>query len=234
MIFVLEGLDGCGKGTQAEILIKSLLKTDPTTGLVKFPDYTTPIGRLLQDWMHGMIGVCATDEAPIVPLPGQSALALQAILLANKTEQADLLWGYKTIGNLVVDRYWQSGVAYGAGVDGLDYDYMVRINRGLPAADINFLINIPVSVALERQALRGRKDIYEGRRDARDAMERCNTAYVQLWARMANRDPTAWVVVDGTRPRDEVAAMILAEVMAFKQARDPSWLADDSHPVSAI
>lgn len=230
MIFVLEGLDGCGKGTQADLLIKNLLKTDPTTGLVKFPDYTTPIGRLLQDWMHGMIHLYHEKDNLKQEMRSASALALQAILLANKTEQSDLLWGYKNTGNLVIDRYWQSGVAYGSGIDGLDFDYMTKINQGLPSADVNFLIHVPLQVALERQEQRGRKDIYEGRADA---MARCASTYVKLWAKMADKDPEAWIVIDGNRPREEVAASIFSEVLKFKLARDSGKLVEFSHPASA-
>ena len=60
-------------------------------------------------------------------------------------------------GRIVANRYSPSGLAYGL-ANGLDLDWMMSLERGLPSADVVIVIDFPVAVHFERT--KG-KDIYE-------------------------------------------------------------------------
>ncbi|KAK7687663.1 hypothetical protein QCA50_008878 [Cerrena zonata] len=48
---VIEGLDRSGKSTQTESLIKRLEQADVSAKLIKFPDRTTPIGKMIDAYL---------------------------------------------------------------------------------------------------------------------------------------------------------------------------------------
>ena len=53
-IIVLEGLDGCGKSTQLNILFNSLQSAGKTR-LISFPNYESSTGRVVSDYLQGAI-----------------------------------------------------------------------------------------------------------------------------------------------------------------------------------
>lgn len=53
-IIVLEGLDGCGKSTQLQILADSLT-AERKTRLISFPNYESSTGRVISDYLAGNI-----------------------------------------------------------------------------------------------------------------------------------------------------------------------------------
>ena len=71
MIICLEGIDGCGKGTQADLLLKTLREHDNEVGLLKLPDYGSPLGSLIDAWLHGK-GYLASPRPPGTPTGKQN------------------------------------------------------------------------------------------------------------------------------------------------------------------
>lgn len=189
MIVCLEGIDACGKTTQAERMAARL-----RARCIHFPDYETPSGRLiyrhLQDeWKDG-------DRL-------HEALVLQSLMLTNRMEKAGFihgcLWGG---GDLVLARYWPSGLVYGA-ADGLDYDWLVEIHRHLPQANHYVLLDIVPDLSVERRP--ERRDRYE--RQA-GLMEDVARRYRDVWVGMQKTHSSRWHVVDGHGPVEEVEAEI--------------------------
>lgn len=54
-IIVLEGLDGCGKSTQLELVVKALAEKGLRVRLVSFPNYDSHSGRIVSDYLKGDI-----------------------------------------------------------------------------------------------------------------------------------------------------------------------------------
>lgn len=54
-IIVLEGLDGCGKSTQLELIVKVLAERGLTVRLVSFPNYESHSGKIIKDYLGGKI-----------------------------------------------------------------------------------------------------------------------------------------------------------------------------------
>ena len=53
MIIVFEGGDQAGKKTQSTLLEKKLKSAKIKTKLFSFPDYSTPIGKEIDQYLHG-------------------------------------------------------------------------------------------------------------------------------------------------------------------------------------
>jgi thymidylate kinase len=108
---------------------------------------------------------------------------------------------------VVVDRYVASGVAYGA-AQGLDRDWMVCVERGLPTADLTILLDTTPEVSLSRKS--ASRDAYEARTDL---LVRARHAYLDL----ARAD--SWRTIDATGDRESVWADVLKTVTAFAERR---------------
>ena len=75
MIIVFEGGDQAGKKTQSILLEKKLKSAKIKTKLFSFPDYSTPIGKEIDQYLHGKR-----------KFPPQ---VIHCLLAANRWEKAD-------------------------------------------------------------------------------------------------------------------------------------------------
>ena len=55
-LIVIEGLDGCGKSTQLELLPKKLAEKGIDVKSVSFPDYDNPSSTLVKMYLAGDFG----------------------------------------------------------------------------------------------------------------------------------------------------------------------------------
>jgi dTMP kinase len=119
-------------------------------------------------------------------------------------------------GRIVVcDRFWDATLAYQGYGRKLPVETLMQITmfaaRNL-APDVTFLLDIPVSISRER--LRGRKRTTDRmEREKRDFHERVAEGY----RRVAAADPGRVIVLDGTRPEEELAAQV-REVILTRRA----------------
>lgn len=194
MIICLEGIDACGKATQAQRMAEKIRGT-----LMSFPDYTTPTGFLIKKNLQGW---AAADD------PEVNALVLQALMTINRMERASFLNRYLHLhaDDIVLDRYWPSGLVYGT-ADGLDYDWLIAIHEALPQAHHYVLLDIDPELSAQRRP--DRRDRYE--RQA-GLMQEAAQRYRDLWAEMQQTHKSQWHVVDGNGTVDEVEERIWAKL----------------------
>ncbi len=227
MIVCLEGLDGCGKSTQARLLAERL-----RARRWKFPDRSTPTGQLLYahlerhlrvDWQvpidrHGdlssdkVAALMERHDAFRSAVPEADALVFQALQLANRMEAAGAIFDAAARGNVVFDRYWPSGYAYGK-ADGLDGEYLIGLHQWLPQPDLFLLLEVPADAAAERLAARGGADRYEADLPKLRQVAAC---YRELWLSMARQRPDRWRVLDAAGPAEDVAASVEQAVADFR------------------
>lgn len=194
MFVVLEGIDGCGKGVQSRGLAWDL-----KAELFSFPDYSTPIGKVIKDhltqeWRCRRLEPWYDDPAIEYP---EDALIFQALQTANRLEHAHDIAGHLAEGRPVVaDRYYASGLVYGT-ADGIDLAYLERLHRYLPQPTHWILIDIDVEQSVERRP--ERRDRYE--RDF-EFMQKVCLFYRQLWIRKR------WHIVDGRGSVQDTAGQI--------------------------
>jgi dTMP kinase len=190
-LIALEGIDGCGKSTQAKLLrarLDALLTFEPgATGL------GASLRRLLLD-------------------PAQPAVSpwAEALLMAGDRAQhvAEVVQPALDAGTWVVtDRFSASTLAYqgfGRGLDRAELDQLIAwATQGL-VPDLTVLIEVPVDVASARR--NGADDRFE--EEGRKFQQRVAEGYREL----AGESAATWLVVDGTGPTEEVAEMVWSGV----------------------
>jgi dTMP kinase len=190
-LIALEGIDGCGKSTQAKLLSARL------DALLTFEPGATGLGASLRR---------------LLLEPGQPAVSpgAEALLMAADRAQhvAEVVQPTLDAGTWVVtDRFSASTLAYqgfGRGLDLDDLDQLIGwATRGL-VPDLNVLIEVPVDVASTRRT--GSDDRFE--EEGRQFQQRVAEGY----RRLAEESIAGWLVVDGTGPVEEVADMVFSGV----------------------
>ena len=181
LLIAFEGLDQSGKQTQAELLRDWLKQQGRKARLVSFPDYGTSIGEEIARALQG-----ERDYGPEV---------MQLLYIANRYERkADLERWLDGGLVLVCDRYLASSVAYGE-AHGLDPVWLTEMQKFLPLPALTMLLDIAPETAVQRKAVD--RDRYES-----DLALQARVR--ESYARQARDE--RWVVVDGERPRDQIAA----------------------------
>ena len=139
-LLALEGVDGCGKTTQAQLLAVSLLQQGREVVLTQEPT-NGPVGQKLRRYLQG----------PHRHLSPREELAL---FLADRREHVEqIIKPALAAGQIVItDRYYYSSVAY-QGALGLDPAEILTANEAFaPRPDLVFIFVLPVSQALARLA----------------------------------------------------------------------------------
>jgi dTMP kinase len=186
-IIAIEGLDQSGKQTQAELLRDRLKQDGHKSRVVAFPDYATSIGEEIARALQGE--------------REYGADVMQLLYVANRYERKGDLQRRLDGGLvLVCDRYVASSVAYGEAF-GLDPVWLADVQKYLPPAALTVLLDIAPETAVQRKAVD--RDRYE--RDL-DLQHRVRESY----RRQANS--SNWVVLDGERAKDAVAADLFSAV----------------------
>jgi dTMP kinase len=186
-LIVFEGLDQSGKQTQAERLRDRLTALGQKVRLVSFPDYSTHIGDEL--------------AKALAHQREYSAEVMQLLYVANRYEWKLALQQLLDDGWFVVcDRYTASSVAYGEAF-GLDAAWLTEIQRFLPAPSATVMLDIAPETAVTRKSVD--RDRYE--RDLA-LQARVRASYHRLAAR------NQWLLLDGDRPKDEIAADVFTQL----------------------
>jgi dTMP kinase len=196
-----EGGEAAGKSVQAARLAESLGAGGRDVLLTREPG-GTPFAERIRDVLLHAREVDLTPEA-------------QALLFSAARAQhtRDVIRPALVAGKVVVaDRYFDSTLAYqgyGLGADLEGLRAMTRFAVGSLVPHRTFLIDVPVAVTLSRLATRSgtaRWDRFHG--DDRPFYERVRDGYLRL----AAAEPGRFVVVDGDRPEEVVAADIRRQV----------------------
>jgi dTMP kinase len=192
---VLDGIDGCGKSTQAARLVQALGDRKAVAPLHVREPGSTPVGERLRELL-------LAREYDLDP--GTEALILAAArraLLRDRVAPA-LAEGR----DVVCERFHPSTYAYQAEAGGLDGERVLELLHawtGDPAPDLVIVLDVPPREAALRRG------------PGRDRIEDRGTAYHERVARgyrrYAERVPGT-VVIDGARAADEVAADVAREV----------------------
>ncbi len=194
-LIALEGIDGCGKTTQARALAGVLGAT-----LTHEPG-ATAVGAVLRRLLLD----------PDSPAPSRRAEAL--LMAADRAEHVALVLEPALAAGewVVTDRYSASTIAYqgyGHGLDPPELAGVVSWAAGGLDADLSVLVDVDVEVAAARLAAAGGHGA--------DRMERLGTAFAarvrQGFLTQAAADPEHWLVVDGRTEAGALTAHIVASV----------------------
>ncbi len=184
----IEGVDGCGKTTQARMLVSNLKRrgfdaiytTEPSVGNV---------GRLIRRFV--------LDREKRVPI------ALEALLFAaDRVDHVEN--GIRALlkqGKIVVcDRYVFSSLAY-QGAGGLDLDWIDSVNRFALKPDLALLLDVPPEVVVNR--LKSKRSVMENMKNLKKVRE----VYLSLVKQHR------MVLLDADKSVKEVSKSVLAIVL---------------------
>jgi len=185
----LEGLDGCGKTTQAKLLVSRLENTYDAI-------YTAePSGGRIGQFIKGY----CLDA-------GQRGLIIVEALLfaADRLEHVNReILPAMNAGRLVVsDRYVYSSFAY-QGAAGLGLEWIERVNEHAICPDLALFIDVQPETVVQR--LKPRKSVMENLETQRKVRE----VYLKFV------DKGKLVRIDGNASKEKVANELLTKVLSF-------------------
>lgn len=186
-IIVFEGIDKAGKTTQAKLLEKKL---GNKCVRIDFPDYTTPIGKEIKQFLDGKRNY--PDEVKMM------------LLSANRWEKKGEI--EKMVGKgitVIMNRYYQSNLVYGIS-KGLKLDWLLSLDKGLPKADVVIVIDIRPKTLVSRS-----KNIVDTFEKDLELIRRVKKNY-RILANKFN-----WRTVEGEASVDEVHSQVLRIVRKF-------------------
>ena len=186
-LIALEGIDGCGKSTQARTLAERI-------GAVStFEPGATPLGASLRTLLLDRYAApVSTRSEALLMAADRAQHVAEVIVPALESGQ----W-------VVTDRYSASTLAYQGFGRGLDREALEALVEWATAGlrpDLTVLFDLPVAVAASRRG--GDEDRMEAEGEA--FLQRVADGYLTLAAESA--DP--WLVVDATGTVDVIAETI--------------------------
>ena len=162
-LLVLEGIDGTGKSTQAQLIEEALTARHFTVLRTKEPT-TGKWGQLLRD--SAVTGRLSIEEEVETFIKDRREHVTEKIMPALRAGQI-----------VIVDRYYFSTAAY-QGARGLDPQELIRRNEEFaPEPDLLVLLDLEVTGGLERIQTRGdRANLFE----QTSALQRAREIFLSL------------------------------------------------------
>jgi len=197
LLVALEGIDGCGKSTQAHRLVASLVALGHRSVTFREPG-DSEFGRELR-----RVFVEGRDISP--------EEEMRLFLEDRRIDVRDNIAPALAAGcHVVMDRYYLSSVVY-QGALGLDPRMIRAENEAFaPRPDLTLILDLPVDVALKRiAASRGRANSFEGR----EYLEKVRSLYLGF------AGETAIETVDAIAAAGSVHNALLARILVLLEAR---------------
>lgn len=194
VLVTIEGGDQAGKKTQCALLEEFLLERGLKVAIFDFPDYSTPIGRVIRS--------CLDGTQPSNPQ------TIHCLLSANRWEKLDEIVEAQSDNDIIImNRYHYSNLVYGV-VNGLETSWLKNLDSGLPCADLVILLDITQAESFKRKR-RGR-DRFE--RDE-DFSRRVFSGYRSI------AEKEGWKIVDGSKSKEEIRKEIADLVIRESESR---------------
>lgn len=166
-LIVIEGLDGSGKATQAQLLYNRLKKDNDNCKKISFPDYDNPSSILVQMYLHGALA----DSPEKI-----NAYAASSFYAVDRYASYMQFWkkDYENKATIIADRYTTSNAIYqmvklerSKWDDFLgwleDYEYN---KLGIPKPEAVIYLDMPIEVSQKLMTERyngdeSKKDLHE-------------------------------------------------------------------------
>lgn len=192
---VIDGVDGCGKSTQAALLVRALAAATARVPLHVREPGSTPAGEHLREML-------LSREFHLSPEVETLLFAAARRQMLDELVEPALASGR----HVVCERFHPSTFAYQAVAGGLDEERVLDLLlewANQPAPDVVLLLEVDVALAAVRRGAAGDRIEDKGLDFQR--------AVARGYRRFAERVPGV-VRIDGSRAEAAVAADVLAEV----------------------
>lgn len=201
MFITFEGVEGCGKTTQARLLAARFEERGTRTLVTREPG-----GAAISEQIRAILLDNRND--------GMAPMAEALLYVASRAQfVAEVVRPALAAGTVVIcDRYADSTLAYQGYGRGLDVGTLEQLNaiatNGL-VPDITFLLDLPVSEGLHRRHKEGNANRLDNAGAA--FHERVQNGYHAL----AAADPRRWRVIDAGAAPSVVAAEVWSALSPF-------------------
>ena len=201
LLVTFEGVEGCGKSTQAQALLERLRADGVPATLSREPG-GTPLGERFREIL---LDTGHTGMEPATEL---------FLYLASRAEHVArvILPGLEAGEVVISDRFGDASVAYQGGGRGLGPATVETLNQVATKGvkpDVTFLMDLDPEEGLDR-LVRGRGE------HARDRIESEVLAFHkrvrEVYLESARREPARFVVIDARLSREEIEAGVTAVV----------------------
>ena len=195
-----EGIDGCGKSTQARLLLEYMNNSGVETILVREPGGTNISESIREILLHSSSSQMG-DRTESLLMTASRAQLTQEVIVPNMDK-----------GKFVIaDRYSDSTLAYQGGGRNLDIEWLIELNNYatftlLP--DITFFVDIRPEEALRR--LNSDKDRIEG-----EGIE-FQTLVRKTYQILAEKFNDRYVIIDGYAEKGDIHKKVLNEMKRRK------------------
>ena len=217
LFMTFEGGEGSGKTTQVEMLVSRLEEAGIDHTAVREPG-STDLGWHVRQWLkRGGL----TNEAELFLFAAARA-ELVAKVIRPVLSKSD--------GIVIADRYTDSTYAYQGHGRGMPLDLIYRVDRTATQGlrpDLTFLLDCEPETGLERVGaiqlnlpLDHWSTPYQARREDEGAQfeQEALTFHRNVrdgYRGLAEADPTRWVVIDATKPAEEIGETVWERVRSL-------------------
>lgn len=195
---VVEGLDGAGTTTQVHLLSSHLRSLGFETWPTREPS-------------GGIVGTALREV-----IEGREEMTPESLALGFAADRLHHMYrpgGIEAMLNdgvwVISDRYVLSALAYQA-AQGVDFDWLVQLNKYAPIPDVTVFVDTPMGVCLERIHKRGEnvQDIFH----RRSALANTRRQYMRALA--LGEFTGTLITADGRKTRHEVLGNIFRGVVS--------------------
>ena len=196
-----EGIDGCGKSTQADLLKSHLESKGETVVLIREPG-----GSIISEQIREILLNPANDTMDA---------STEAILLAASRSQLtrEVIIPALENGHVVIcDRYADSTLAYQGYGRGIKLEWLEKLNAFATAGvepDITLLVDLSVDEALRRMESKSFDRI---EMEGVEFLERVRSGYLEMAKSFCER----YFVLNGMHTIEEMSKMIINKVEEIK------------------
>lgn len=192
-LIVFEGIDGCGKSTQIQMLAEALRQRGREVVTSAEPT-ETETGKMLRRALSG-----ATPATPC-----QMAAMFTLDRIVHNTAEGGIAQTLARGADMLSDRYYYSSLAYQGSL--CDYEWVKGMNVDCPdirKPDLCIFLDVSPKEALARIGKRGEaKEIYE----KEETLTLFRDTFLRVFASLGDNV----AVIDASGAPDEVAARVLA------------------------
>ena len=205
LFITFEGGEGSGKSVQTKLLYRRLHKLAIPVLLTHEPGVTSlgkKIDRLLK-WTQNV------DISPIAELLMFNVSRAQLV----KEVIADALQSGRTV---ICDRFYDSTTAYQGYGRQIDIDIVKTVNSiatGGLIPDLTIFLDMPPEEGFSRK-VNDKPDRFET--ESMNFHRRVREGYME----MADKEPSRWLVIDGTQDKETIAGIIWENVRELISAQD--------------
>jgi len=192
---VIEGLDGSGQSTEAELLTEFLRKRGDKVLKTKEPTLNSQAGKEIKQILN--------KKRKISPKKLQELFAED-----RKEHLKNLIIPALQQGKIVIsDRYFFSSFAYGQ-ASGLDLNWLIKINNKFLLPDITFFLDVKPKICLERiRKRRKTRTLFE----EKEKLEKVYRNYQKIAKEFPNVK-----IINGEKPIKEVFREVKCLVEKFE------------------